>query len=72
LGSGCDCTGREDSGRFRKTSPNSPNPKRAVARKKSMKEKLKDYLANVWYLMRVKPTESAGLIVMGFVIGLAV
>jgi hypothetical protein len=35
-----------------------------------MKEKLKDYAANVWYLMRVKPAECAGLIVLGFLIGL--
>lgn len=31
-------------------------------------EKLKDYAANVWYLMRVKPAESGGLIVIGFVL----
>lgn len=33
-------------------------------------EKLKDYAANVWYLARVKPLESSGLIVLGFLIGL--
>lgn len=36
-----------------------------------MKDKLKDYAANVWYLMRVKPAESGGLIVIGFVIAAA-
>jgi hypothetical protein len=33
-------------------------------------EKLKDYAANVWYLMQAKPAESGGLIVLGFLIGL--
>lgn len=34
-----------------------------------MKDKLKAYVENVWYLMRVKPLESSGLIVIGFLIG---
>lgn len=34
-----------------------------------MKEKLKDYLANVAYLGRIKPAEVAFYVVIGFLIG---